>query len=55
MIELECSNELVVSIILATCITIIIMVGILCATPLFIIGMYCFMALITVIIFNILQ
>ena len=57
MIDLECSNEVVISIILATSVTLILIVGIIYSncSALFLVSMYCFIVLMAIIIFNILQ
>ena len=54
MIELECSNELVIYIILVISLACIIITGIIYAIPLYAIGIYCFIVLVGAAIINML-
>ena len=54
MIELECSNELVIYVILVISIACIIITGIIYVIPLYAIGIYCFLIIISAVITNIL-
>ena len=45
MIELECSNELIIYIILVISLVCVIITGVIYAIPLYAIGIYCFIVL----------
>ena len=54
MIELECSNELVIYIMLIISLACIIITGIIYTIPLYVIGIYCFIILVGAALINML-
>ena len=52
MIELECSNELVIYIMLIASLACIIITGVIYAIPLYAIGIYCFIILVGAALIN---